>query len=87
MLKSELKIDIEKINNILWQCRRGMLELDKVLFNFVNNYYNNISIEQQQAFELLLQENDADLFVWIFGENLPDNTVLKNLILMIKKKF
>lgn len=77
--------DLQKNNYIYSQCRRGMLELDEILLNFYNNYYYKISKANQQTFELLLQENDADLFSWLFGDKLPANNLLQNLILLIKK--
>lgn len=77
--------DLKKNNYIYSQCRRGMLELDEILLNFFNNNYYKLSKTNQQTFELLLQENDADLFSWLFGGIIPENTLFQNLILLIKQ--
>ena len=67
-----------------WQCKRGMLELDEVLLNFYTNHHKNLNNIQRQSFDLLLQENDADLFSWLFGNALPEDAVLQDIILLIK---
>lgn len=76
--------DLEKNNYISWCCKRGMLELDEVLARFFKHNYSYLTVRQQQQFELLLQENDADLFSWLFDKNLPVNADLKEIVLLIK---
>ena len=61
-----------------------MLELDEVLTSFVKQKYSFLTVRQQQQFELLLQESDADLFSWLFSNNLPTNTVLQEIVFLIK---
>lgn len=76
--------DLKKNNYINWNCKRGMLELDEVLTSFVKHKYNVLTTSQQQQFELLLQESDADLFSWLFNSNLPINSSLQEIVLLIK---
>ena len=44
--------------NYRWQCRRGMLELDLLLNNFVDKKVNTLSEQEKQSFELLLSYPD-----------------------------
>ena len=40
-------------SRLLWQCRRGMLELDAMLQAFMDNAYDELTEQQQMAFEIL----------------------------------
>lgn len=51
-----------------WACRRGMLELDVLLGNFLEERYIRLSQSEQMDFIHLLQENDQDLFWWLTGK-------------------
>ncbi len=59
-----------RLARIRWACRRGMLELDVLLQPFFDNCFAQLSAEQQQGFERLLQCDDPDLFNW-FMNNKP----------------
>lgn len=50
-----------------WACRRGMLELDVLLGNFLEEVYLQLPIEDQEIFVNLLDNNDQDLFMWLTG--------------------
>lgn len=57
---------MDQINNRLrWACRRGMLELDVLLGNFLTEGYLQLSAAEQQQFEDLLLCEDQDLFEWL----------------------
>ncbi|MBT8134773.1 MAG: succinate dehydrogenase assembly factor 2, partial [Gammaproteobacteria bacterium] len=43
-----------KVVDYRWQCRRGMLELDLLLNNFVEKKARTLTDQQKQSFELLL---------------------------------
>jgi antitoxin CptB len=53
-----------------WQCRRGMLELDYVLENYLEQQYSNASGEEQALFARLLQCQDPELQAWILEGNI-----------------
>ena len=56
-----------------WQCRRGTLELDLALSQFLDQGYDDLSERQRAAFERLLRESDETLQAWIFGhQEVPD---------------
>jgi antitoxin CptB len=54
--------------HLRWACRRGMLELDVLLGNFLEEAYLSLPKEEQDIFCQLLQENDQDLFMWLTGK-------------------
>lgn len=56
-----------------WACRRGMLELDVLLGNFLNEAYPRLSAEDQALFASFLTYPDPDLMAWIMGREAPDN--------------
>lgn len=51
--------------NIIWRSRRGMLELDLLLSPFVHNIFPQLEAKQQQAYALLLEQEDTDLYQWL----------------------
>ena len=56
------------INRLRWKCRRGMLELDLVLQQFLERDYAALDQLSQQAFEALLESGDEELWAIINGE-------------------
>ena len=54
-----------------WACRRGMLELDVLLGNFLTETYLQQSAHDQDLFEQLLECNDQELFEWLTGRAKP----------------
>ncbi len=71
-------------NNTAWACRRGMLELDRLLLPFFEHIYPSLETEQQQLFQQLLQEADQDLFNWLIGY-LPAKPLYQQLISKIQQ--
>ena len=60
-----------KRSRLLWQCRRGMLELDAMLQAFMDKAYDDLSEHQQKAFETLLQAPDQLLLEYLMGRTIP----------------
>ncbi len=60
-------------SRLRWSCRRGMLELDVLLGNFLEEVYVSLNEEEQLQFVQLLSENDQDLFMWLTGKEKPLN--------------
>ena len=46
----------------MWQCRRGLWELDQILLPFVENDFEHLNKEDQLLFQKLLQYEDIELF-------------------------
>lgn len=60
-----LNLDILK-----WRSRRGMLELDLILIDFIDKNYEKLSKDQLLQYHNLLEQKDTDLYSW-FIDNLP----------------
>lgn len=50
-----------------WACRRGMLELDILLGDFVRLGYDRLTVEERTVFHKLLVEQDQDLYEMCMG--------------------
>ena len=50
-----------KTSQLYWQCRRGSLELDLLLKNYLENNYSLASEQKRQQFVELLKLEDDDL--------------------------
>ena len=51
-----------KFSQLYWLCRRGNLELDLLLKDYLENVYPKVSELERQQFVELLKLDDADLF-------------------------
>ncbi len=70
--------------NYRWQCRRGMLELDLLLNNFVDKKLNKLSTQQKQTFELLLSYPDQTLLDLLLGNAVSGDSVIAMLVQQIQ---
>lgn len=50
-----------------WQCRRGMLELDFVLERYLNDHYADADAAERERFRELLTAQDPELQVWLLN--------------------
>lgn len=71
---------------LLWQCRRGMLELDELLSHFVRQHYQQLSSSEQQNFEELLQEPDPHISDWIFNHQPINKPHLTKIVALLKEQ-
>jgi len=67
-----------------WQCRRGMLELDILLNNFVDNKVNTLSPQQKQSFELLLSYPDQTLLDLLLGNAVSSDPSIASIVQQIQ---
>jgi antitoxin CptB len=77
-MSSEIKI------NYRWQCRRGMLELDLLLNNFVDKKVNSLSTQQKQSFELLLSYPDQTLLDLLLGNSVSSDPAISIIVQQIQ---
>lgn len=70
----------ENISKVRWACRRGMLELDRLLLPFVNHAFSTLARNEQIQFERLLQYNDQDLYRWFMRCEVIPDAALASLI-------
>ena len=52
---------------IMQSNRRGMKENDIILGNFARKNIGNLNLDELNAYESLLNENDQDIYLWISG--------------------
>ena len=77
-------MDQTQKSKIKWRCRRGMLELDLILGEFVDKHLEQLTDEQIERFELLLQSNDPDIYAWLMGYAEPVNKELGEIVEFIR---
>lgn len=70
---------------LMWQCRRGMLELDILLQGFVDNGYSDLSTAERQSFEALLKYPDQELLEYFFQQAQPDDKDIAKLVHSIRQ--
>jgi antitoxin CptB len=63
-----------------WRCRRGMLELDLVLQDFLDHQYAALSTNERAAFQRLLSLSDTALISYLHGTEEADSEELKNIV-------
>ena len=67
-----------------WQCRRGMLELDLLLNNFVDKKASLLSPEQVKTFELLLSYPDQTLLDLLLANATSSDSQISSLVEQIR---
>lgn len=68
-----------------WQCRRGMLELDLLLNQFLDDAYAALDHERQADFVRLLGYSDQILYDWLIGQAVPADPALGALVALIQQ--
>ncbi len=76
--------DLKK--KILWQCRRGLWELDQILLPFVENDFEHLIEEDQLLFQKLLQYEDIELFDIFVNKIQPIDNEFRDLTVLIIDK-
>ena len=70
--------ELEK--KILWQCRRGLWELDAILVPFVEKNFSALSNEEVELFRNLLSYEDIDMFDILVNKKPFEDDSLKGII-------
>lgn len=70
--------------NYRWQCRRGMLELDLLLNNFVDKKVEVLTQQQKKTFELLLSYPDQTLLDLLLGNSVSSDPSISILVQQIQ---
>lgn len=76
----------ENLAKLRWRCRRGMKELDMLLNAYLEEDYVDASGSEQDAFHLLLEQQDPDMYGWFLGRAQSDNPELQALVVKIGKR-
>ena len=70
----------------MWQCRRGLWELDQILLPFVENDFEHLIKEDQLLFQKLLQYEDIELFDIFVNKIDPIDNEFRDLTVLIIDK-
>ena len=70
---------------VKWRCRRGMLELDLLLNNFVEIEYNNLGEEDVESFSILLDYPDQVLLDLLLGKKESSDVLISDLVTRIQR--
>lgn len=68
---------------IIWNCRRGMLELDLLLQNFVNAKLEALDTNELKDMQQLLKNSDPELLSWLMDYETPPNELI-NIVNLIR---
>ena len=77
----------QEINRILWQCSRGMREIDLLLREFSQNKLNELNKSDIDIFNEILNYDDQRLYDFIFKKEPLDNRMHEKFIETNLKKF
>jgi antitoxin CptB len=67
-------------SQLIWQCRRGSLELDTLLTRYLEQCYDAGSAIEQAAFHQLVSMEDQQIFQYLSRQSNPDTAELANLV-------
>ena len=79
-----LKEELPELSRIKWRCRRGMLELDILLNQFVEKEYAALSNEQSILFDNLLDYPDQVLYDLLLDKMNSSDKAVSELIKAIR---
>ena len=70
--------DLKK--KILWQCRRGLWELDAILVPFVETNFDDLNDVNQCLFKELVSLEDVEVFDLLVNKKEPEDSKMKPLV-------
>lgn len=68
-----------------WASRRGLLELDLFLAQFVDQRYDGLTPEMKSLYGELLEAPDQDLLEWLMGRSTPEPQYLIQIVDLIRQ--
>lgn len=71
-------------SRLYWRCRRGMLELDYLLQNFLQKNYSKLTPIELESFGNLLQTPDALLLEYLMGRTIPLDPGINHVVQKIR---
>lgn len=79
------EMDIEH-KRLYWHSRRGMLELDVLLLDFLEQSYPSEAPDDQARYRKLLDCEDNVLFSWLMRTSRPEDPDLARIVDRILEK-
>ena len=83
MTVSDAQTDRE-LSRLRWQCRRGMLELDALLGDFLDAHYHDLKPHELAVLKDVLTYPDQLLFDYFFGNGKPTDKDVSHVIERIR---
>ena len=71
-------------NRVLWQCRRGMRELDELLGSFMDGGYEALDADGRGHLARLLEYPDPMLLAWLTGRSVPADRDVARIVRIIR---
>lgn len=71
-------------NRLRWQCRRGSLELDLVLNNYLSVHYAAAADAERAAFARLVRAADEEIAAWLQGDVAGIDAELRALVARLR---
>jgi len=72
------------IARLFWQCRRGLLELDILLHNYLHINIHKLSQQEIQTFQNLLNYPDNLLLEYLMGRTIPMDKEIANVVKRVR---
>jgi antitoxin CptB len=73
-------MEAAELRRLQWRCRRGLLENDLVLGEFLQRHGAGLEGERLQAFRTLLEYSDNDLWDLVSGRAESDDPSMSALV-------
>ena len=70
---------------MIWSSRRGMLELDLLLAQFITQKLATLTDSERCAYARLLTHPDPDLFNWLMGYELTTDPECVEIVACIQR--
>lgn len=74
------EFDKKEFSLFFLNCRRGMLELDVILLNFLDVRYYDLDLQFKKDFYDFLLESDNNLYSWLVKKNYTNTLMFYNVI-------
>ncbi len=74
-----------ELRQLEWKCRRGTLELDLLLSRFLKEFYTTAPLNEQVAFQRLLEYPDDQLTDLLTGKEISQDRDVGHVIQRICK--
>ena len=74
-----------ELARVRWRCRRGLLELDLLLQQFVDRHYAALAAADRLVFDRLLTLADAELLALLQGSGEPTDPELARLVATVRR--
>ena len=71
-------------NRLRWQCRRGSLELDLVLNDYLRTRYDSAPPTEREAFARLVRAADEDIAAWLQSDTADIDADLRALVARLR---